>query len=183
MSEVRYITRGAVLKCDCGSHVRFFNLPKDHGEYIVMNGIKYPLVGEKDCEVGENGNIRYFGVCTKLQEQCAEGTYVPPEDPERIVQPEVEGAGAIKQQVGTISLYRLSDDGKTVEVVTGIKCCPQIVGERWRDTKEDAFMWCHGETLVKRVTTESKLYCKYGGVITVLDEERCGINYDGSLDS
>lgn len=57
--ECRYLVRGAVLRCSCGSHSRKLNLPMSHGIYIGEN----PMVNELDCEVGDNANITAFGVC------------------------------------------------------------------------------------------------------------------------
>ena len=51
-----YITRGALLACDMGSHKRRLNLPQSHGVYINNN----PLINDSDCTLD---NISYFGVC------------------------------------------------------------------------------------------------------------------------
>ena len=58
--DYKFLVRGAKLRCSCGSHGRCLNLPKSHGVYY--NGA--PLVFESDCEVGEDANIRTFGVCS-----------------------------------------------------------------------------------------------------------------------
>lgn len=52
-----YLVRGALLKCDQGSHARKLNLPQSHGIYIYENA----QIRESDCKVDEN--ISYFGVC------------------------------------------------------------------------------------------------------------------------
>lgn len=55
--DEEYLVRGALLKCNCGSHPRRLNLPQCHGVYVL----DHPVISEYDC-VPEN-NISYFGVC------------------------------------------------------------------------------------------------------------------------
>ena len=57
MSEIQYLVRGALLKCDCGSHPRRLNLPMCHGFYTN----NHPVIQEEDCEVGIH--INHFGIC------------------------------------------------------------------------------------------------------------------------
>lgn len=59
------LVRGALLKCNCGTHPRRLNLPKSYGSYVDEQ-MEHPFVSEKDCifcEGGSDGNITYFGVC------------------------------------------------------------------------------------------------------------------------
>lgn len=53
-----YVVRGALLRCQCGSHCRRLNLPLCHGVYAL----KKPVMFKKDNVVGEN--IPSFGVCS-----------------------------------------------------------------------------------------------------------------------
>ena len=65
----KFLVRGALLKCSCGSHPRRLNLMKDHGVTVdLKDGYDkgHPFVHEMDCVPGPNGNIDYFGVCNML---------------------------------------------------------------------------------------------------------------------
>ncbi|MCI8409044.1 MAG: DUF4280 domain-containing protein [Lachnospiraceae bacterium] len=68
MNENYYLTRGVRLKCSEGTHTRRLNIPKDHGMRIVAadqyDG--HPYVTCQDCEVGDDKNICYFGICKLL---------------------------------------------------------------------------------------------------------------------
>lgn len=52
----QYVVRGALLKCECGTHPRRLNLPWSHGIYIR----EHPMIKIDDCT---SRNISYFGIC------------------------------------------------------------------------------------------------------------------------
>lgn len=57
-----YAVRGALMRCNHGSHCRRLNLPMDHGSYVL----NHPLMCKTDCKAGIEGgdiNIPTFGVC------------------------------------------------------------------------------------------------------------------------
>lgn len=54
-----YVTRGALLKCQCGSHCRRLNLAMSHGIYAN----KKAMVHEDNCNPINGENISWFGVC------------------------------------------------------------------------------------------------------------------------
>ena len=59
-----YLVRGAVLRCEYGSHQRKLNLPICHGVYTST---MHPLVHEMDCVVGDHANISTYGICSSPQ--------------------------------------------------------------------------------------------------------------------
>lgn len=61
-----YLVRGAVLRCQFGSHTRYLNLPRCHGVYVKGK----PLIHERDCLVGDAHNIPTFGVCSSPDNPC-----------------------------------------------------------------------------------------------------------------
>lgn len=67
--KVKYLVRGATLKCDQGTNNRKLNLPESHGIFINDS----PAIHKKDCKVEQN--VTYFGIC-----QCES----PPEGEEDI---------------------------------------------------------------------------------------------------
>lgn len=54
-----YVTRGALLRCQCGSHCRRLNLAMSHGVYASKNAV----VHEDNCNPINGENITWFGVC------------------------------------------------------------------------------------------------------------------------
>lgn len=54
-----YVTRGALLKCQYGSHCRRLNLAMSHGVYASKNAV----VHEDNCNPINGENISWFGVC------------------------------------------------------------------------------------------------------------------------
>ena len=64
----QYLVRGAILKCDKGSHMRRIDLRRCHGVYFK----KGPVLHIEDCEVGEEKNIKSFGMCS-----CTLSEYKP----------------------------------------------------------------------------------------------------------
>ena len=71
-----------------------------------------------------------------------------------------------------------TEDGK--DKITRIKCKPDLVGDVWFDTKENALI-----TSEKLVIGNSYLMCKHGGFITIVTsgEEYCGELDDGEISS
>lgn len=64
--EPKYLVRGAILKCDKGSHMRRADLRLCHGVYLK----KGPALHIEDCKVGEERNIKSFGTCSTLRGLC-----------------------------------------------------------------------------------------------------------------
>ena len=237
MSENYYLTRGARLKCSEGTHTRRLNIPKDHGLRIIAadqyDG--HPYVTCQDCEVGDDKNICYFGICNLLTENeglihatsanladmskvksvlettkasnynGSSETSSSSSDSQDIssnsenVEEKKEinlnaaqdtelwehcGCFAAEQKIEEITLIKETEEGepKSEEVVTGNKCCPSIWLKKWENTKEETIsnFHRHGEEMF--VTTQSYLRCKHGGVITVINEQLSGLEYDGSKD-
>lgn len=58
--EKEYLVRGALMRCNCGSHVRRLNLPKSHGVYENER----PQMNASDSLPGDSLNIPTFGVCS-----------------------------------------------------------------------------------------------------------------------
>ncbi|MBR4083887.1 MAG: DUF4280 domain-containing protein [Lachnospiraceae bacterium] len=169
--EIRsYVTRGVVLKCDCGSHTRCANLIKDHGWGIDIEETADPkkkmhpflldcdiVVGDENKDKMQQQNIAWFGVCKKN-----------PENTEDIL---------LKPDA------RLGEEKN----VNGKKCKPVIL-EGWQNCKEKFVV----KSLAgdgKPLTSESYLVCKYGGVISIYksenneDDNNFGFGYSGDLDA
>lgn len=151
--SISYVTRGARMHCDCGSHTRRLNIINDHGWIINHYGDDYnhPIANEDDYK--ENVNIKSFGIC---------------------------GSSKMKSN-NTITLYAEgegeSDDAKTV---TGSPCTP-LFDTKWQDTKEDSEVNSEtdGKVGSKMLTTNSCLVCRYGGIIQFISS---GLEYEGELD-
>lgn len=154
-----YLVRGANLHCECGSHVRKLNLPKDHAVYITNQ----PVIHELDCIPTEVFNISSFGVCSAA------------------------GASSIKPDPPTVTLklVKYDQEGNAIETEedmgtkTGLQCTPMIIGT-WQNTYETTRIVDNGdkdpldklkdddseEKGYRVVTTDSFLVCKCGGIIS-----------------
>lgn len=203
-----YLTRGAKLFCTKGSHSRRLNVPKDHGARIITRDEYdgHPFVTKYDCEVGEDKNISYYGVCQcltdnpSLMEQVDLAPMPGPAPAQNSVSMETgssltvcqdglsthwhhEGIYNAPQVIEEIVLKKEIEEGEEAseEVVVGNKCCPYIEPGHWQCTKEDSISTYHG--IESLVTNKSFLRCKYGGIISVKDSNLTGIEYDGDKDS
>lgn len=138
----QYLVRGAILKCNCGSHTRGVNLPIDHGSKALGN----PVLHEMDCRVGDEYNITSFGVCK---------SETPPENSETV----------LLKAVYTEEDKKNKKPSEMPENVKGKLCTPMIIGN-WMDTKEDSLIK-DNETDNKypAVSTYSFLVCACGGII------------------
>jgi len=138
-----YVVRGALLKCQFGSHCRRLNLPRCHGVYTL----KKPIVFKRDCKGGMEGadiNVTTFGVCTSPGNPTSASVCLKKEAPRN-----PDGSFTGDAASGT---------------VTGAPCMPEIIGA-WEDT--------HGETHIgeedeEALTTRSFLVCAYGGLIEII---------------
>jgi hypothetical protein len=136
-----YLVRGATLRCDCGSHARKLNLPLCHAVYV--DGA--PAVHERDCSVGDAGNIPTFGVCN---------------------------AAAI-ERTNTTEILLKSEDGASN--IKGRPCTPVIVGGKWLNAHHHTLIAdnCPGAKYISpenriyypALTTDSFLVCGYSGLI------------------
>lgn len=155
--EVRYLVRGAVLECSCGSHKRKLNLPESHGVYIGEN----PMVNQTDCAVGDYANIPTFGVCESAGNPCRKSLGETLRD--GLISSFIPGSGPMitaRNEMEKILLVK--EDGTNVR---GYPCTPCIVST-WQNA--------HGESQVASdggggsspaLTEQSFLICAYGGLI------------------
>ena len=150
--SVSYITRGARMYCNCGSHARRLNLLRDHGWVINHDGDDYnhPIANENDYKV--NVNVNSFGVCIR---------------------------GNI-QSNDDIVLYLEGEEGEDGKTVNGPRCAP-LFDDKWQDTKEDVILDLESDKSgnAKLLTTKSCLVCRYGGTIQFMSS---GLEYEGELD-
>ena len=157
-----YIVRGALIKCEYGTHKRLLNLPNCHGVYI--NG--HPVITEKDIKAGfgddsdkESINIPSFGICRGPKEfQIGAGTI------------SLVGRKRIGSNKDDQVYYNEDEsDGEYYDtIITGNRCKPFIE----YDEKKEYPGWklsCHKMKIgdSKAITTQSFLVCKYLGKITI----------------
>ena len=183
--EIRYLVRGAVLKCSCGSHKRKLNLPESHGVYIGEN----PIVNQTDCRVGDHANIPAFGVCESAGNPCRKSLGETLRD--GLVSSLIPGSGAVitaRDEMEKILLVK--EDGTNVR---GYPCTPCIVSN-WQNAHGESQVASHGGSHYSRsgashgggsrragepshgggsrrltggpaLTEQSFLVCAYGGLI------------------
>lgn len=63
-----YVVRGAVLRCKYGTHTRRLDLNSDNGMRTLRGEYPHPYVNEAQCVVGEEENIKFFGICNNCKE-------------------------------------------------------------------------------------------------------------------
>lgn len=152
-AQFMYLVRGAKLTCvnaaggtQC-SHIRRLNLPFSHGVYM---GDK-PLIHEGDCVA--NVNVMPFGHC--------QSPTPPPGSVSLINYTPVDASGNFLGKPNT---------GTSV----GAPCTPKITSLKWYNTNPYSKIAINGaaerlpkgsENYQKMVTTNSFLYCEYGGFI------------------
>ena len=146
-----YVVRGALLKCEYGSHCRKLNLPKCHGVKIMS----HPVMNDSDILAGLGDdsdkniiNIPSFGICDGPNKgQIGEGTIdLKKDNPRNLETGEITGE---------------APDG----IITGKRCNPNFT-DNWQSS--------YGKTKIGNdgnyaITTNSFLVCKYGGTITVIN--------------
>jgi hypothetical protein len=155
---VAYLTRGATLRCNMGSHARKLNLLEGHGiEFLKMDDQYYPhpLVAESEIVLEEN--ICYFGICNS--------STPPPDAPTICLKPEQ-----------TPQSNQTAKQGSS-NPIEGKKCIPKILGG-WLDTKDDVVLDVNG-TNQKVLLMTSCLVCANMGLIEPKDD---GMGYKGDLD-
>lgn len=152
-----YLTRGAILKCSCGTHTRRLDIKEDYGYRIYDAETDYPqpfmcskdklcaAMYQDDSEV----NLRFYGVC--------QGDNPP------------EGETVILKSDKRIKREEEKDN---TENIKGPKCCP-IVSLEWLDAKGDKYL---GESGAYGITTHSYAVCTRGGFIEPYSsgQEYCG---------
>lgn len=138
------LTRGALLRCSCGTHCRRLNLPQSYGVYIDGDK-KHPKVHANNCMVGDDKNISYYGVCKSKN---------GPETKENI----------------NLEPYVWPDGTKTSESkVSGNRCMPKIM-KMWFDTVSDEqILDLDDAETYEGLSMKSFLVCKYGGIITAYE--------------
>lgn len=114
-----YVTRGAELRCTCGSHMRRLDVNEDGGYRLIEETYLYPYVECSQCVAGEENNIKNFGICS----------------------------GSIKSDTITLVKDPNVKGGGSKNRITGKGCVPEILGKVWFDTKKDASLE-KGEELV-----------------------------------
>lgn len=149
-----YLTRGAVLRCPHGSHRRRLGLLRDHAFYTNDK----PLIHQMDCIVGDDKNIRTFGVCSS---------------------PSISGPTVLLQEV------TYDADGQPVPTGKNVKgcACQPVMMCPWQEPHRETMITQEG-TLAKypSVTTKSWLYCLYshdGEIVPITS----GQEYNGENDA
>lgn len=120
--EEWYVTRGAELRCTCGSHMRRLDVNEDDGYRYVTSEYIYPYIGNTQCFAGEENNIKNFGICNG----CRQGETIT-----LIKDPESDAKGKKNR-------------------VTGVGCVPELLGNVWFDTKSDATMGNSEELVIQK---------------------------------
>ena len=152
--EYRYLVRGAVLKCSCGSHTRKLNLPVSHGVYIF----DHPMVNQYDCVVGDDQNITTFGVCSAEGNPCKEtiwenlrngliGALIPGGSLVSTVRDEME------------KIILVKEDGTNVK---GYPCTPCIIS-RWQNAHSENIIENNGTWGSHRHDTGESYYHELDG--------------------
>ena len=133
------LVRGALLQCSCGTHCRKLNLSMDYGVYV--ENMENPKVHEKNCKVGDDKNISYYGICKSSN---------PPTDVENIcLEPYVWPDGTVA-----------SDSNEN-----GPQCKPCILGQWFNPVEDEKIQDLDDCQTYQGISTGSFLVCKYGGII------------------
>lgn len=148
---LEYVVRGALLKCEYGSHCRKLNLPKCHGVKIMG----HPVMNDGDILAGLGDdsdkniiNIPSFGICDSPNKgKIGEGTIDLKKDKPR--------------DPKTGEIIGEAQDG----IITGKRCKPEFI-DNWQQSYSKTKI---GNSENYAITTNSFLVCKYGGTITILN--------------
>lgn len=128
-----YLTRGAMLRCPHGSHRRRLGLLRDHAFYTNDK----PLIHQMDCIVGDDKNIRTFGVCSS---------------------PYISGPTVLLEGV------TYDADGKPIPTGKNVKgcACQPVMMCPWQEPHTETMITQEGSlNIYPSVTTKSWLYCIY----------------------
>ncbi|SFR88995.1 DUF4280 domain-containing protein [Anaeromicropila populeti] len=135
----KYLVRGAMMHCSCGSHYRRLNLPECHGVYTKER----PLMNVADSLPGDALNIPTFGVCSSGKNSTGGSVLLVADVPRDVYGRPIAGAG----------------EGN----VKGTPCVPIIVSQ-WMCPHETTIVGTE-----PAITPRSFLVCKYQGLIEVVD--------------
>lgn len=137
--QEEHLVRGAMMRCQCGSHYRRLNLPVSHGMYESQR----PLMNEGDSLVGDTYNIPTFGVCNSSDNKTG-------------------GSVLLKKDVPRDEFGRkISEESEGN--VRGTPCTPGIITQ-WLCPHEGTIV--DGKCAI---TPTSFLVCQYGGIIEVVN--------------
>ncbi len=146
-NDPEYLVRGAPIRCQYGSHMRYLDMQEGHGVYLNDKPVGYRM----DCEGGIN--IMPFGICTSPVHDLREtGSLL---------------AGAETDREG--NYLRAPEE----RVVTGALCDPKPA-EGWENCKSETMIAkdaapgmkdLAGCTYYEALTTASYLICEHGGLI------------------
>lgn len=120
--EEYYVSRGAELRCTCGSHMRRLDINEDDGYRIIQAPYMHPFIGKCQCVAGEENNIKNFGICN----------------------------GTIKSETVTLVKAPNKKDGGKSNRITGKGCVPELLGKVWFDTNTNAYLKNVGELVTQK---------------------------------
>lgn len=141
MAEHQYITRLVSLKCSMGTMTNPLNVKMDHGVIWEQESDKFPIMNANDHISGEN--VIHFGRCQSDK------------NPHNFF--DIENALMFVFCPASVLIRKLSG-------CNGCKCEPKIVSP-WVNTSMR-----HMVEGAPALTSESKLACYYGGIITITYE-------------
>lgn len=139
-----YVQRLMRARCTCGSMDNYLNIAVDHG--VLTGEDQQPLMNANDHIAGEN--VIHFGNCNSDN------------NPERVFRKGLVGGLLGGPLLGSLVSDFLEDTG-----IMSFKCTPKT-DEVWEETNENNIIEGAPALLMK-----SCLTCRYGGVITIVQEE------------
>ena len=159
------LVRGALLKCNCGSHYRRLNLRKDHGVLVRER----PRIHEKDAVPdtysGGDPNICWFGICSSV----------------------LDHKEPLKKEKIRLQPYTQTDAyGRYLAVpqdasIVGIRCRPKFERNEWQQCDSYASISEDGPfsqggvyDFYNVATLQSYIMCIHGGVISPIDSGQEG---------
>ena len=148
--EKKFGYRLMYAECKHGNMEQFLNLPKDHGVYF--QNVDQPLMNANDHDGGDH--ILQFGRCTA------------PNNPENwgdTLMSKIPGLKWVDEQIDKVQGALGCD---------GCKCVPIILNS-WKDGDE-----ANRLDGAPAVTSDSRLYCLYGGIIKIKEMEENTENND-----
>ncbi len=150
-----YVCRLAHIECSCGTKVNYLNAPKDHGIRFAEGE---PLLNENDHEPGSNQNIVHFGQC----KSCT--------NPKNLAL--IAGVSSVLSSftfgLGTLAMGIVG--GAIVDTIGGCKCNPKTFTP-WEDVSDEQEDNSHIVEGAPVLSTEHRLTCMYGGIITITDKD------------
>lgn len=139
----RFVYRVMCAQCDQGNMEQYLNLPQDHGVYF--QNVDQPLMNANDHD--GNKHILQFGRCTSSKN---------PANLADTVMSAIPGLSWIDKQLDKVQEALGCD---------GCKCQPLIINS-WKDGDE-----ANRLDGAPAITNDSKVFCVYGGIITVKEME------------